>query len=274
MPQELKALFESSVLNDETKQALQEAFDTAVQTKSDELEANYIKQLAESQKDLTDTAMQMVEEAVADQMSAIAEEITHARTLEVQYADKLEQFKESYAQKVDETINVLVAESVAEEMEELKDSIEEAKKIKFVTSMFESFKETYEQLFGGVEPQTVADLKEAKSELDALKRKAKLDEILESLSGQKRKVAETILEGVSVDKIEERFNAIKPLLLAEAKETKQNLDESAKADEQKDIEGTVVLENVDPADKEEGNILSEAVKAKLERSISVALKRK
>jgi hypothetical protein len=274
MPQDLKALFESAVLNDETKQALQEAFDAAVLVKSTELEADYITKLAESQKELTDTALAMVEEAVADQMKSIAEEVTHARTLEVQYADKLEQFKESYAQKVDETVNVLVAEAVAEEIEELKESIEEAKKIKFVTSMFESFKETYEQLFGGVEPQTVAELKEAKAELDTMKRKAKMEEVLESLTGQKRKVAETILEGVALDKIEARFEAIKPLLLAESKESKQEqIDEAAKAEENKEIQGTVVLENVEDENNNNTNVLSEAVKARLDRSIQAALKR-
>lgn len=274
MPQDLKALFESAVLNDETKQALQEAFDAAVLVKSTELEADYINKLAESQKELTDTALAMVEEAVADQMKSIAEEVTHARTLEVQYADKLEQFKESYAEKVDETVNVLVAEAVAEEIEELKESIEEAKKIKFVTSMFESFKETYEQLFGGVEPQTVAELKEAKAELDTMKRKAKMEEVLESLTGQKRKVAETILEGVALDKIEARFEAIKPLLLAESKESKQEqIDEAAKAEENKEIQGTVVLENVEDENNNNTNVLSEAVKARLDRSIQAALKR-
>lgn len=272
MPKELKDLFESSILNEDTKQALQEAFDSAVQAKEAELEANYITQLAESQKELTETAMAMVEEAVADQMKAIAEEITHARTLEVRYADKLEQFKESYAQKVDETINVLVAESVAEEIEELKESIEEAKKIKFVTSMFESFKDTYEQLFGGVESTTVAELKEAKAELDAMKRKAKLDSVLESLTGQKRKIAETILEGVAADKIEERFNSIKPLLLAESKvPTQEPLEESSK--EKQSPTGTIVLENVGDDDNEKQPLVTEAAKAKLQRSISVALGR-
>lgn len=217
MNEDLKQIFESAVLTDETKSVLQEAFNAAVSAKEIQLQESFDKKLADEVKVLAESAQEMIEEAIADHLEQYADEIAHARTLEVQYADKLEMFKESYAQKTDELVTTLVAESVAEEIEELKESIEEAKKIKFALDLFESYRDTYTKLFGGEESAVALDeLKEAKAELDALKRSQKIAELTESLQGSKKKVAETVLESVAIDKLEEKFNSIKHLLIAES----------------------------------------------------------
>lgn len=237
MKDDLKAIFESAVLTDETKAVLQEAFDAAVSAKEVELREQFEQTVADEVKQLSESAQEMIEEAIADHLEQFADEIAHARTLEVQYADKLEMFKESFAERNNELISTLVAESVAEEITELKESIEEAKQIKFALHLFESFRDTYAKLFGGEESvAALEELKEAKAELDSLKRAQKIAELTESLVGSKKKVAETVLESVAFDKLEERFESIKHLLVAESKEEKDEdaVEEMEDQDEMSD----------------------------------------
>lgn len=270
MNQDLKDLFESAVLTDETKSVLKEAFDAAVAAKEVELKEQYEQAIADEVKEISESVQGMVEEAVADHLEQFADEIAHARTLEVQYAEKLEMFKESYAEKTDELVNALVAESVAEEIAELKESIEEAKKIKFALNLFESFRDTYTTLFGGEESvAALQDLKEAKAELDALKRSQKIAELTESLQGSKKRVAETILESVAFDKLEERFESIKNLLVAESKDMKdEDNKDDMKDDDSKDKvvkESVVVIEESEqePVITEKQRLAAERIRKSL-----------
>ena len=264
---QLKELFESTLLNDESKAVLKEAFEVAVKAKETELEAQYVQKLSEAEAQILEQLPKIVEEAVSEELSVIAEEVAHARTLEVQYAEKLNVFKESYAEKHEEQLKVMVAEAVAEEYEELKEDIEVAKKHEFVMSMFETFKNTYEQLFGGVEVSVVDELKEAKQELDQYKRKEKLSEILESVQGNKRLIAQTILEGVTTDKLEEKFESIREVLLAEAgKKEETPLVESAK--DEKEIQGKVVIE--ESLEEQEQSAVPDAIAQRLQKSLKLA----
>ena len=243
---DLKALFENSVLNEETKQVVQEAFTTAVEAKEAELKEAYEAKLIEEKAEITSSMMELIEEAVTEEIQSISEEIVHARTLEVQYADKLQQFKESYAEAQDERMRVLVAESIAEELEELKEDIEMAKKHEFVMQMFESFKGTYEKLFGSADISVFDELEESKKELDVLRREKKLNELLEGLEGKKRSIAQTILESVATEKLDAKFEAIQGVLLSESKEEKE-----APLTESKGAKGTVVLENEEEDEDED-----------------------
>lgn len=266
----LKALMESGLLTAESKEVIEEQFNTALQIKEQELQESFDAKLVEEKAGMLNTVVEMVEEAVAEELESIAEEIKHARTLEVQYADKLEIFKEEYAQKQDEQMKLLVAESIAEEMETIQEEIEAVKQHEFVMEMFESFKSTYEKLFGASDVNVYDELKEAKQELDQFKRKEKLNELLESVTGKKRLIAETILESVATDKLDAKFESIKSVLLAESKEDKQDpIIESTQEDDQPN--GTVVLEN-DEASQEAQKINEsevDPIMAKLQRSLKV-----
>lgn len=262
---DLKKLFENSVLNDETKQVVQEAFQTAIEAKEAELKEAYEAKLVEEKAEITTSVIEMIEEAVSEEMEAIAEEIKHARTLEVQYAEKLQDFKESYAEAQEEKMRLLVAESIAEEISELKEDIEMAKKHEFVMQMFESFKGTYEKLFGTADISVYDELEESKKELDTLKREKKLGELLEGLEGKKRSIAATILESVSTDKLDTKFESIQAVLLSESKESKDDkLTESASDEE---VKGEVVLENVQE-EVEQAQVKTDPLVARLEKSLS------
>jgi hypothetical protein len=230
---DLKKLFENSVLTEETQQVIQEAFDSAIKVKEVEMEAA----LQEEKAELLTSMTQLVEEAVSEEMKAIADEIKHARTLEVQYAEKLQTFKESYAEKQDEIMRSLVAESVKEELDELKEDIELAKKHQFVMDVFESFKTVYEKMFGTTDITVFDELEESKKELDILRREKKLNKLLEGLTGNKREIAETILESVPYDRLDSRFESIQTVLLSESVAPKEEKSETPT--------GTIVMEDVE-----------------------------
>jgi len=267
---DLKKLFEASVLTDETKEVLQEAFDTAVKAKEEELNLAYEAKLVEAKAEIAETVSKLVEESVANELEAIAEEVNHARTLEVQYAEKLQEFKESYAEKQEEKINVLVAEMVAEEIDELKNDIETAKKHEFVMSVYESFADVYAKLFGGNDINIHDQLAEAKKELDALKHEKKLNELLENFSGKKRDVARTILESVPTEKLDSKFESIRGLLVEEVEsDEKEKVVSESNTDEKKEVSGKVVMENVEETPNQDKEI-DNGVLSKLERSIKFA----
>jgi hypothetical protein len=265
----LKALLESGLLTAESKEVIEEQFNAVLKVKEAELQESFDAKLVEEKANMLNTVMEMVEEAVAEELDAIAEEVKHARTLEVQYAEKLEMFKEEYAQKQEEQMQILVAESIAEELETIQEEIESVKKHEFVMEMFNTFKSSYEKLFGASDINAYDELSEAKAELDQLKREKKLAELLENVTGRKKAIAETILESVATEKLEEKFESIKAVLLAESVQDTP-VEESVNT---KEVNVTVVLENQseevnEPVAVQESTI--DPIVAKLQRSLKIA----
>lgn len=263
-----KALLESGLLTPESKEIIEEQFNTALKVKEQEIQESFEAKLVEEKAKMLDVTMEMVEEAVAEELEKIAEEVNHARTLEVQYAEKLELFKEEFAQKQEEQMQILVAESIAEELEAIQEDIEAVKKHEFVMEMFNTFKSSYEKLFGASDINVYDELNEAKAELDSLKREAKLNELLESVQGKKRAIAQTILESVETDKLEAKFESIKAVLLAESVE-----DDAINESAQDEVKGTIVLENEEPQTEEvveESANAVDPIVAKLQRSLKIA----
>lgn len=254
---ELKTILESSVLTDEVKAQLQEAFESQVNEKVAAREVEMAEKMEAAKKELAESTIEMIEEAVTEEFKAIQDEIVEARSLDVRYAIKLEEFKEQYAQKKDAEVKEMVESVISEEMGELRESLEEARKNLAGKRMFEAFQATYGELLSeSVEDNgedVAAQLKEAQEELDVLRREKKLNELLEGVTGRKRTIMETLLEGVSTEKLESRYNDLaKNVLLQESKEDKEdNLEEAA--DEEKEApKGTAVFEsNVDDEDAKE-----------------------
>lgn len=237
--EQLKQLFESEILNEESRSIISEAFKTAVEARKAELEVEYAQKIVENTQSMIERIPLLVEESLESELAQLSEEVAHARTLEIQYAEKLSEFKESYAASQQDKIAIQIAEAVATEIEELKEAIEEAKKHEFGMAIYESFRSAHEAMFGGKEISVADELKEAKQELEQYRRKEKLDEMLSCLSGKKRKVAETVLEGVALDRLEEKFESIRATLMAEsedgmADDEKKPKDESGKDTKKKE----------------------------------------
>ena len=258
---DIKSLFESSLLNDETKTVLKEAWETAIEANRTEIEAEYAQKLNEAKAELASKTQEMIEEALSEQITSIAEELADARSIEVQYAEKLQQFKESYAEKTEETIQSLVEQQVASHMDEMRDDIEFAKQHRFGMEIFESFKDSYAAMFGEPDVNIHQELNEAKQELETLRREKIINGLLESVTGDKKEVVATILEGVSTDKLEAKFETLRPIILKET--TNEDGDKVVEGNKEK-VEGKIILEN-DQGNNEDN--ADDAVMARIQRSL-------
>lgn len=266
---ELKKIFENSAaLPDELKETLT----VLVKEAEEARESEYQKKLEESLNELRGLIPEMVNEAVADETKELVEELAEARTLEISYADKMEQFKENYANKMEELIPQLVSEGIEAEIAELKEDIEVAKKFEFAKKLVESFGEAYAE-FTGAEVSNVNEAEELRKELESLKRSNEINRVLEGIEGRKRKVFETVLEGVSSDKVESKFNTVKDFVLGESEsndnKNSENLNESDKNDKDK-IDGTIVIESEKDSDQPEK--ISESQLSKSNSAIVKALR--
>lgn len=254
---ELKEILESSVLSDEVKKKLQEAFENQVKAQVTEKEVEMAESLDQQKRDLSQAAIEMIEEAVTEEFKTIQDEITEARSLDVRYAIKLEEFKEQYAQAKDKEVQEQVQAIIDEEMGELKESLTEARNNIAGQKMFEAFQSTYGNLISVDDnsEEIQAQLEESQKELGELRHERKLNELLEGLTGRKRAVMASLMEGVSIDKMDSRFEELsKNVMLKESEgegegsDKGENLTESDKGEQKP--EGTAVFENVQEDDEE------------------------
>ncbi|MBG24009.1 MAG: hypothetical protein CMF22_11205 [Idiomarinaceae bacterium] len=265
--QKLKAVFESDLLTDETKAVVQEAFDSAVEAKVEAARVEMQEELKESIANLSKDSFGMIQEAIAEEMKEVAEELAEARTIEVRYSQKFHDFKEEYAAKQAELNEAAIAEAVKAEIDELREDIEVAKRHQFSMEMFEAFKGMFQESFGVEDDASVREsLQEARAELDAIKREQKINELLSPLSESKRAVAMTILEGVELDKLEARAEAILPLI-NKSTETEAPVVESAGTETAVEPKGTVVMESEEEVEDKPVRQIDESVMSSLERSI-------
>lgn len=249
MKDKLKALFESAVLTEDTKTQIMEAFDTAVQVKIAEMDAEYEVKLEESRSEIRKEAEAMVQESVAEIMEEMRDEIVESQTLEVRYAQKFEQFQESYAAKQEEQLELMVAESVAEAIDQIKEEAELAKQLGFVTTMVEAFKGTYERTFGGVDVSVIDRMDAIVAENEQLRREKKVAELTEGMTGDALKTAKVILGDTPLERMDEKMELIGRVLAEGKQENTSNKQINENADEQVDENevpsGTVVEESAD-----------------------------
>lgn len=208
----LTQLFESDILSDETKTAISEGFQAAIDDEKAKLEVSFAAKFASEVERLNETTAQMIEDAVEDATAELCEEVATARTLEVEYAGKLEQFKEDYVKVAEATILQMVSEQVAEEIEQLREEVEEAQKNQFGVRIYEAFSDVFASNFGGVSIDQAKHIRSLEEQVDAFTRKEKMEELLEGYSGRKRAVAMSILADVPTSKLTEKFNQIETAL--------------------------------------------------------------
>jgi len=232
-----KQLLESELLNDETKTALQEAIESfkeeAINEAKNSLEVEYAKKLLAEKEELTKKMFDLVNEAVEVEIAELKEDIAYYKDIEPKYAEKLNEFKETYAQKLSESFEKTISDQVVVEMTELKQDLLEAKNNNFGMKLYESFKETFEKLGITEDVKAIKDeleavstsLKESKETIATMERIEIMEGLLSNLSGSKREVMKTVLENVSSEKLEARFN-----------ETIDSvLEESTKSDDKDDL---------------------------------------
>jgi hypothetical protein len=286
----LKKLFESQVLSEETKAELTEAWDIAVQKfteeKAAEIKTELVEQFVQERAELAEKVQAFVEERLGAEVSELHEEFAAYRDLEVEYAEKLAEEKQSIAVKLAEEIDALVdkldaflEERFEAELSELEEELEEAQKLSFGSKIFESFKAEFAKFAQRDEAalenkvarleDTIASLKESVAKAEESKeevvRESKLDKVLSQLSGVKREQMSILLSSVPTEKLEESYSLYISKVLKEDKTTEQQVVTESKKD-------TVVLTGDTETSKEvkETKTVNEEAVLRMKRLAGIA----
>ena len=307
-------LLQTDLLTEETKVQLTQALEETIATKVEEarqetkeqVTVELTEQFVAAKEQLIEAIDTKVEEHLVKEMEQFRESIEQYKDLEVEYAEKLVEAKREMAEtvKADMTtlvdrLNEFLEERLVAEFTELKESIEETKKLEFGRKIFEAVAAEYRSHYVQKDETAVA-LAEAKTELEnskkilenvnkelgTVKREQKLSQVLESLQGRPREVMEAILKTVPTEKLDETFKKFIGRVLHEsvtivedaATTEKENGDPSVLA-EGKDnskvkeatrvVTGNTVVEG-DIGDDKPVQILAESTKARLKQLAGIA----
>ncbi len=257
MKELLEKLLSSELLTEEVKTELADAIqktiseqvEAQVNEQKEALVVEYATQFAADREALIEALDTKVEEMLQEQLAELAEDISNFRDLEVEFAAKLADEKASLAEAVEKDMEKLVERldtflelRLSEEVEELKESIEEVRKNNLGRKIFETFMGEFEQFSNadkGLDAlQAKLDeaqaelakrdelLAEAQKEVAASARKDKLEAVLSSLQGRPREIMEAILVSVPTEKLEESYQKFIGRVLHESV-TKNSEKESA-----------------------------------------------
>lgn len=265
MDEILKKLLESDLLSEETKAEIGTQFKTAVdaylaeeRSKLEvEVRSTLTEEFVKAREELAETVDTKVEEFLKAEFDELKEDINKFRDLEVEYAEKLVEEKERLAQLLGEQLNQLVDKLDAflevrldEEMSELKEDIEDVKKLEFGRKIFEAVEAEFKTFRKEDLSSVEAELAEAKDKLSdaenrlaeieqsrlAEARNSKLEELLTPLSGNAREQMKIILSNVATEKLEEAFKVYIGRVLKEAvvEPKKDETPKAALVEEKKD----------------------------------------
>lgn len=258
-------LIKSDLLSEETKQVISQAWEEAMKAESTRLETEYQEKLAEQYDSAISTAVQMVEESMKEELEPLKEEIQHARSLEVKYAQRLEDFKEQYAAKMDERIEQEVAEGLEAHYTENEEKFKQLGEHEFASKILSAFREDYQQTFAteseASAKELVAENAELKQKLSKIERDQKMDELTESLSADKKRLAHNLLEDVPVTQLEAKFESFLPFLTESDSSKKEEAVTEGEDDKGKgvDLNGdNVVVEEETHDDKSKSKYNAEA----------------
>lgn len=234
MDEILKKLLESDLLSEETKAEITAQWTTAVDKYLSEerakVEVEVRSQLTEefvkAREELAAKVDEKIESILTAEFDELKEDINKFRDLEVEYAEKLVEEKEKLAQQLAEQLAQLVDKldaflevRIDEEMSELKESIEDVKKLEFGRRIFEAveaeFKAFRKSDLNKVEQdlaEALDKLQDAESKIATIEqqrlaeaRNTKMDELLAPLSGNAREQMKIILSNVATEKLDEAF---------------------------------------------------------------------
>lgn len=297
----LDKLVSSELLTEETRtelkteleKALNEAVATAVASAKEETEKQVRLELTEEfvkdKEALIEALDSKVTEAVDKEIAELKDDIERFRDLDAEYAEREVNNKKAMAETVKadmatlvERLNGFLEERLTEEFNELREDIQQVKKLEFGRKIFEAVASEYATNYANTDEtatslakanedlkNTAKVLESAQQELATIKREQKLTAVLESLHGNPREVMAVILKNVPADKLEETYNKYIGRVLHESvsakveeatKSEKENGDPSVLA-EGKDSTGseadtkvvtgdTPVVENKEPTTEE------------------------
>lgn len=289
MDELLQKLVESELLTEDTKSQLEEALSKKMEEKTqairEEVETEVKSELAEKyakdKEELVEAMDTALEKALTGELEELKEDIERFRDLEAEYSKKLVEARQQMSENVKndmakllEGLDAYVDQRLHVELDELRESIDDVRKENYGRKIVETLGEEYRRMFTEEDDleQKALDkeqelkevneqLKEAKDQLRSVEREQKMEEVLESLSGQKREVMAAILQGVPTEKLDEGYRRyIGRVLTESADEGSSEKDKSVLAEgKDEDVsdtenlrvakgDSTVVTEDLDNAD--------------------------
>lgn len=272
MDEVLKSLMESEILSEDNKKQITEGLATYLAEKEQEMRAELeatvtatlTEQFIADKEALVEAVDTKLDEVMKKELEELRESIEQFRDLEAEFAAKEVALKEEMAKKLEESLENLVdvvddflEHRLAQEFTELRESIEEVKKVEFGRKLFEAYANVFNENFNdeeGLRNQIVESknknldlqkkLEESSQLLESLKREKAMGKALENLHGRPREVMEAILRSVKTEKINETYERY----------IERVLHESAKAGSEKEIKPenngeSVLAESVAAVDK-------------------------
>jgi hypothetical protein len=274
----LQNLLENEILTSETKDELEKAIETqiseaveaAVLEAKAEVETSVRAELAEQfvtdKEALVEALDTKAQQFLESELAELKDDVDNFRDLEAEFALKVvnmkkelsEVAKKDFAQLVN-ILNEFLEERVTAEFEELKEDIDEVKKIRFGQKIYESVKAEFEREHfdkdeidkkaGEVKAElekTKEQLKEATTKLNATEREFVLTETLSALEGRPREVMAAILQRTPTGKIKKVYEQFIGRVLNEnvvaedtEKEAKVLAEDSKTQDKEKVVTETV-----------------------------------
>ena len=272
----LQTLFESNILNAETKQLIESQFAESLdlllkeerQKIEDEVRIEMTEQLRKDRELLTEALDLKLESIVEAEYAELREDIESFRDLEVEYAERLieeraelrDEAKESVLELV-EKLDMFLEMRMDEEFEELRDDLHEAKRNNLGKKVFEAFKQEFASIINEDEQQASDELEIMREQLEDMKaelqvarnnvlkeeRKAKMASLLSNLednSNAKAKMQE-LLKNIPTTKLDESYSRYLPHVIGESIDSKTAITESKQTNKSKLNEGRVVTGNKD-----------------------------
>ena len=243
----LQTLFESNILNAETKQLIESQFAESLdlllkeerQKIEDEVRIEMTEQLRKDRELLTEALDLKLESIVEAEYAELREDIESFRDLEVEYAERLieeraelrDEAKESVLELV-EKLDMFLEMRMDEEFEELRDDLHEAKRNNLGKKVFEAFKQEFASIINEDEQQASDELEIMREQLEDMKaelqvarnnvlkeeRKAKMASLLSNLednSNAKAKMQE-LLKNIPTSKLDESYSRYLPHVIGES----------------------------------------------------------
>lgn len=237
MKELLEKFLSSELLSDENKTELVEAITSEIESaRAAAIEEGRTRGLTEAKTEfaaqymvdkeaLVEALDTKVTELLKAEIDELKEDIERFRDLEAEKASELAEAKAAMAEQVKkdmaelvETLDTFLELRLTEEINELKESIEEVKKIETGRKIYEAFKEEIKADFlkesdlgkqlaemkSELEVKNAA-LNEAKRTLNTQVRESKMAEVLSPLNGFSRDLMETLLKTIPTDKLDEAY---------------------------------------------------------------------
>lgn len=233
MDELLAKLLEAEILTEDTKAQLKEAFATqlteALAIAREEESAKVRAELTEAwiteRDNLVDAIDSQVNKFLEAEMAELRGGISAFRDLEVEYSQKLVEAKQEMTLQLESDLAQLVDRldtflemRLSAEFTELKESIDEARKLDFGRRVFEAFMPEYRKHFVDA-TKTESELSESvvrneelsrecvelSKQLEQAQRHIKMESVLRPLTGKSRDVMETILKTVPTEQLEEAY---------------------------------------------------------------------